>query len=233
MYSLQLFDEAALAKGEDNQQLPLITAHAGANNTVPNTISSIEALLLTSCDVIEVDVRNYENQLILSHNAPASPENLTTLKQCFALVARYASKQINCDLKQSGLVRSIIQLAMEYGMLHRLVFTGYASYEDQQALFKEKSLHQLWLRYEEECPKWGKGNTINCDYHVLTPEEIARLHAKGCAISAWTIDEETDLTRFLGKNIQNITTNNVTAALALRQAQREKGCEAFHDSLSL
>lgn len=57
----------------------LITAHAGAENTMPNTLESIRALAECGAEMIEVDVRGQDGQLILTHNEPRAGGALSHL----------------------------------------------------------------------------------------------------------------------------------------------------------
>ncbi len=103
-----------------------ITAHAGAENTSPNTLESIRYLATLPVYALEVDVRMVHGVLRLGHDpehALAGP----TLAECMETVAGLTpSMHINCDMKEKHLIHEVLRLAVACGMAHRLVFTGEA-----------------------------------------------------------------------------------------------------------
>jgi glycerophosphoryl diester phosphodiesterase len=107
----------------------MITAHAGCERTVPNSIESVMKGITLEADAIEIDVRQGEGgrRLYLSHD-PRTGEAIDgclPLSDVFAIVADHPGLRVNCDLKEDGLIAPVIALARQFGLgPSRLILTG-------------------------------------------------------------------------------------------------------------
>ena len=100
-----------------------ITAHAGANNTKPNTSASLAAAFNSNADTVEFDLNfTSDGTPVLSHDAPK--DGCFSLREAFAFAAKHTDKTINIDVKAVGNIEKIPPLAGEYGITENIFFTG-------------------------------------------------------------------------------------------------------------
>jgi len=194
----------------------LITAHSGAENTIDNTIESIRVMAALGADAIEIDVRMHEGVLVMSHDEPEGP--VDCLKDAFAIVKEHPGLRMNIDLKQSGIVAAVAELAAQCGVEDRLLFTGSVGEEDFPAV-RERNL-TVW--YNNDCmpenTDWLAGvdergfEALNLYYGDVSEALRPQAHR----LSVWTVDGESLLRRFLEAGVKNITTRIPELALKLR-----------------
>ncbi len=220
--------------------MTLITAHSGCDQTNDNSIDFIKYALNSKADCLEVDVqKNGKGILVLSHDEADNEAPL--LETAFYMLKEYPDKKINCDLKQKELEIEIYKLAEKIGVNNQLIYTGNVDlmliekgnnklpqvdvFLNIEILFpeldevcesdnKEFLYHGLikaaleTSRYEIKC--------INIDYHLCTDSLLTYLKENRILCSAWTVNEKRVLKQFLENDIYNITTRNVSDALAIR-----------------
>ena len=207
----------------------MITAHAGAENTPANALSGIRTLCALGADAIEVDVREVDGQLVLTHDAPASARGLTLLEDALVEVQKQECLKINCDLKDFGLTRSVAALAASLGMADRVVLTG--DLDDAEIALAREAGMDVWLNSsllpEGTDPLEGaaeKGLSIaNLDLKTASP----LLERAPERLSIWTINDPADLVRLLRAGVRNITTRAPIQALKLRAALQPGDSEAI------
>lgn len=195
----------------------LITAHSGAENTVDNTIESIRVMSDCGADIIEIDVRVHEGVLVMSHDEPEGHADL--LEDAFNIVREHPGLKMNIDLKQSGIVCAVAELAEKCGVTDRLLFTGSVGDEDI-SVAREKNL-TVWYNNDAmpEGADWIAGieklgfDTLNLYYGDVSEE----LHAHADKLSVWTVDGESLLRRFLEAGVKGITTRLPKLAMKLRE----------------
>ena len=221
----------------------MITAHTGCDGTMVNSMETVEYALKTAADAFEVDVRrNAAGELILSHDE--TDEDVTTLKEVFALLAKNPEKKINCDLKELNIEGYVVELAREMGVEEQLIFTGDVNRE----LFKKGQVvypKVTWFanmsafcfgleeRVQQMTEEEGKEALVNVlrdvldyeaagvNWHYSTAERVWEEAAQlGVGISVWTVDEETLQEKWLERNVANITSCNITA---LSKARERRG----------
>ena len=116
-----------------------IKAHAGCENTVPNTIESLKTAVKARADIIEIDLqRTVDGTLIASHDdmvrgrrtarltrgqvrelAPEIPD----LAEALAFLRAFQGT-INLDFKTPGLFADAARVSREAGCAGQLVLTG-------------------------------------------------------------------------------------------------------------
>ena len=194
----------------------LITAHAGAEDTVPNTMESLIYLAKCGADAIEVDVRRQGDRLVLAHETIADDQEYVSLDEFFL---RIPSVTVNLDLKEPGLLGDAADVAAACGALGRILFTGDVDSADVRCAL------------ERGLPLWYNGyllpeganaleavsalglEMLNTNYRTITGE---MLKTPG-RLSLWTVDDEAALVRFLAAGVRNITTRMPLKALQLRE----------------
>ena len=205
-----------LAKGKT-----VITAHSTCEGTQPNSREHILAAIASGSEMIEVDVRLAEGVLYLSHDIPEDFRSCVTLREMFELVAPEKNLEMNLDVKTTGLIDPVMALAKEFDLCERIVFTG-ACNDDRAYIntFGAEMWRSMWpgdVIPEGIAANKADGSPyLNVYYGMITPEYDRDLRAVGCGFSAWTVDTEEALRRFLEMGISNITTRKPVLALIPR-----------------
>ena len=218
---------------------PLITAHTGADGMPDNSLEFVRYALTTAADALEIDIRPLKDgTLVLSHDEAGS--NAVPLAEIFPLIAAHPSMKVNCDLKTAGLAEPVFRLAEACGLSHRLIYSGCvdADHYSRSDLLRERV--EIYLNVEEYVPNLYRDyrdipnfelqaaaqmtkvchangiSTINIYQGLVTRRLIEVLKKEGIGVSAWTVNEPSELEWFLQSEVTNITTRNLQKALALR-----------------
>lgn len=196
----------------------MITAHGGAMNTGRNTQAYFDNIDTYKADAIEVDIWKKGNLLYLSHlPSPFCYKKKLTLRYAFEVVKEKKIK-INCDLKQTGIIRDVIELAKEIGVQDYLIFTGEARLSDSQYV----DCGQVWFNRMEI--KYVKQNVkalkelldsfsnphfagLNLKYTKIDDEFLQECKKYDLKLSVFTIDDEEVMKKYAKKIDGNITTN--------------------------
>ena len=222
-----------------------ITAHSGCEDTAENSMDSIYTGISLGADCVEVDVRlASDGALVLSHDVSEDCAKLVTLEQAFEAVTG-APVGINCDLKEYAALEAVLALAEKCGIgREKLIFSGSVDVrkllEDPSIVRRSR----VFLNSEELCRYMMDGDpgsreaqamffmenmeriaafmrelgveALNAPYKYLTDESIAALRGLGVELSLWTVNDPHDMRRLLNRDILNITTRNVRAAVEAR-----------------
>ena len=223
----------------------MITAHSGCEGTPENSMASIEKGIDLGADCVEIDVRcDNAGKLWLTHDLPEDFSSLVPLEDAFALV-RESGVAVNCDLKEYAALFPTLALAEKCGITReQLIFSGSvdAALLERHAEVLRRS--RVFLNAEElvrdmlKTEPTGRpeqtafflenaelvarrlralgAEALNAPYQYMPDELIDRLRAGNVALSLWTINQEEALRQFMAKDLLNITTRNVAAALAVR-----------------
>lgn len=200
----------------------VITAHSGCEETAPNSIEHINAAIASGAEMIEVDVRNVDGVLRLSHDVPEAPESYVTLRECFALVAPEKNLHMNIDVKTEGLLEPVMALAKEFDLCQRIIFTGACNEDRALALSLGGDMwRSMWPGQEIAdgiaANKKDGSPFLNVAYCMITEENNKALCEAGYGFSAWTVDKEYFLRLFLKMGVSNITTRRPVLAMKLRK----------------
>lgn len=220
----------------------MITAHSGCDGTKNNSLEFIRHALDTEADCLEVDVRkNHLGELVLSHDE--SEEDCVKLQDALALLRERPGKMINCDLKHEGLELPVYRLAAQLQMADRLIYSGTVStellrekedklpeagiYLNIESIYpgiydetEDRTVRALELDQLDQALEEAKrchGAVINMEYTLVTDEVLECLSKHGLGCSAWTVDEDPEIRRLLGKGIANVTTNRLKESLEIRK----------------
>lgn len=218
--------------------MTILTAHSGADGFPDNSLVFVRHALASGADALEIDVRRgADGALRLGHDA--ADEGLPTLGEVFALLAETPGKRVNCDLKERGLEDGVCALARQRGLAGRVILTGSADPERYAASPLLRETAELWVNIEELVPDvyerrdWTAAllletaeraaslcaryalTVLNLNYRLAVPAFAERLAAAQIALSVWTVNEETDIRRFLEGGVYALTTRNLETALRL------------------
>ena len=210
----------------------MITAHGGALNTGRNTYEYFKAMESLEMEAIEVDIRLKKGELYLGHtHVPFLKSKRIPLRYAFEFCKKN-NKRINCDVKQSGLVKHVQQLAEELGIEHLVYFTGSVSPDEVKDLggcdlYVNNSFYATkYLLTIGNLPKIkeyldsfnsDRVKGININYLLTTKELWLKAMELGIGVSIFTVDIEQVLEQIIDFGFDNITTNKVTAALKFRK----------------
>ena len=202
----------------------LITAHSGCEGTAMNSPAFFEAAFSSGADMLEIDVRmSPDGFLYLFHDLPPEgPESCVRLTDFFDLLKAHPAFRVNCDMKEEGIARAVMEEARRRDIAPRIVFTGSVMGEEAEI----RSLggefwYGIWEREDFE-PALSSmlatgAKILNLPHRFVTPENKARLDSLGLGFSCWTADREEDIRRLLSLGVYNITTRRPVLALALRE----------------
>ncbi len=204
----------------------LLTAHGGALGTGRNSQKYFDVIRDFATDVIEVDIYKRGDLLYISHLPKLCPKKAITLEFVFEYIKKY-DFMVNCDVKWSGLVQSVLALAKQKGVEDKIIFTGSVKKKDLPHL----TMGQVYLnvgffgikpRIENLETIKGIIDTqnnqrikgLNLNYRYCTEEMLAKAQSIGLELSVFTVDDTSELERLLKhKELANITTNKIDYAL--------------------
>lgn len=197
-----------------------ITAHGGANKTSRNSKKFFQDISKYNVDVVEVDIWKCGKKLYLSH-LPSFPCFRLPLSYAFSFIKKYDFK-INCDVKQTGIVKDVLELAKKEEVLDRIIFTGSVSTKDLKHLYAgevylNKSFFKLLhpMSYDVKtiaayikklnCPRISG---INFRHTFLTDKFLSECKKHSLPISTFVVNKEKDMDRLISHQIiANITSN--------------------------
>ncbi len=211
----------------------VITAHAGCEGTVDNTWDSIVTAKDTGCDVVELDVRKWRGEMLLSHNEIREGDKPVRLEDAFNLL-RDTGKRINCDLKEEGIFEDVKAMAEKTGVIDQLLYTGSVTigdiekFESQRGkiffnvenLFSKKeterlreeggaSLDEAKLKEVFETYKKLGLTGMNIYFKLVDEKLLAFAKEYGVRVAVWTVDEEADMKAVMQLPIFGVTTRCV------------------------
>ena len=102
-----------------------ITAHAGAERTKPNTMESLEKMINLPCQMVEVDVRKCDGELVLSHDPLKQQESVTgfvKLSEALEFICKN-KKGVNLDLKEE-ILPEVFEELKNCLVSKKVVFSG-------------------------------------------------------------------------------------------------------------
>ena len=212
-----------------------VTAHAGCEGTPAGSRENILAALQSGADAVEMDLRALDGRIYLSHD-PLEKEHLErylTFRQALELL-RDSEIEINCDLKEIGILGIAQETLKTINMQERAFYTGevgscqkteeikcrcfqniehYGFVEDGRQL-SEAEVHKLIRVFKTREPQLAG---FNVEYGMLTQEAIDLFTKENVPLSCWIVDDERAICQLLRANITYITTNHVKYAIAQRE----------------
>jgi len=221
-----------------NGKLPsgfTVTAHAGAMNTPANSIESLSAAIAAGCDVAEIDVSFHPDLTpVIIHHASPEPGQGVPLHDAFAEIARDSKIRVNLDLKSVANLPAVAQCAADFGLMHRVFFTGVSEdwvpavrsacpaidyYLNCSANEKQKNDPSEANALAEKIANLGAIG-MNTHFSNAGPALAEALRAKGLLFSLWTADSPKQQRFALSFLPDNITTKKPLQLIAAAKAFR-------------
>ncbi|MCI1306282.1 MAG: glycerophosphodiester phosphodiesterase [Lachnospiraceae bacterium] len=215
----------------------MITAHSGADHTEENSIDFVRYALASGIGALEVDVRMEPETRLLTLGHDHVTKDSALLSEAFRLIAQKPSVRVNCDLKEHGIEEAVFNLAKEYRLEDRLIYSGSFGVGALDQFPEIRKHARVFLNIEEYvpnlyetlkkdpskirdaagmissvCTEHGIG-TVNTYYELAVPEFQKILADAGIGVSVWTVNDEKAIRSFLDRGVTNITTRNLTGAL--------------------
>jgi glycerophosphoryl diester phosphodiesterase len=146
-------------------------------------------------------------------------------------------KNTNCEpvieIKADGITRKVVETIREAGMIDRAVVIAFDSNVIKEVGSLEPRLRRAWVCGKEltgsptQRTQWIADqaracgvNIVDLGHKMLSEEIIARLHAHGLTVWAWTVDEPAVLDCLMRWGIDGITTNRPDTAMERRRAMK-------------
>ncbi|NSC24177.1 glycerophosphodiester phosphodiesterase [Streptomyces albus subsp. chlorinus] len=207
-------------------------AHRGAPFLArENTLPSFRAAIAAGADAVELDVRLTRDGVpVVLHDrtlerlwghqaavAALSGQELASLAPGVptltdALAATRAVRTL-IDLSEPAAVRATAAAVREAGAADRVYYCGgpeamrrirAAEPDAEVALSWDRAAPVRPTLLEEVRPRW-----LNYGFGLLTPQLVARAHADGRLVSAWTADRMRTMRRLIAMGVDSITTNHI------------------------
>lgn len=215
----------------------LLTAHSGSDGTPDNSRLFIEIMSELSISCIEVDVRKKENVLYLSHDSLETIDDCLTLTEAFQIIAEKPELSINCDLKESGLEKAVINLAEQFLIEDKVILSGSVNIETIPPSFSRENVFYNPENYIQtfynEIPlnknkllvlinycKHHYIKVINVHYKMATEHVINLLNQENIRLSVWTVNEFEMIDFFEANNLYNVTSKEACGYLYHKKKRR-------------
>lgn len=212
-----------------------ITAHSGCDETEDNSIEFVKHALTLPIDAFEVDVYELQDELVLSHDAPADGD-CVRLNDVFQLLSQHENMKINCDLKQSDLEEKVMKLAKDHGVENRVLFSGITNIrsnkdiKDRILVNAEVLIPDIYqrnhiFRYEDtnsliaKCKQFDL-KVLNIDYRFISNYFVELAERENIGLSFWTVNESDDIRRMLACSPRNITSRKPMKVLSIMEEMK-------------
>ena len=217
---------------------PLLIGHKGAAALEPeNTLGSLSRAVELGCDLVEFDVLSLDGRLVLGHSPEELPDEPASLDDALALLAESgAGTQV--DLKWHGYEAETVAAIARHGLVDRvLVSTCHARSLRAIAALEPRVTRGITYPYDRSGVSQKRAlapltktalatlrallplriNTLlsGADasaavlhHSVVSRAVVAKAHARGAAVLAWTVDDVAAFERVLAAGVDGVITND-------------------------
>ena len=198
----------------------IITAHSGCEGTGMNSMEHIRTGLTCGADMIEIDIREKDGALYLSHDE-SDPAACVSFGTFLGELAKAPGIRVNCDVKTDGLAEAVMREASARGLTDRIVFTGSCMGEEEPiGKLGGEFWYSIWdpADYAPALRSMADSGAkvLNMPYRFATEESVKEAASLGLSFSCWTANDEAEIRRLLALGVYNITTRRPVLALRLR-----------------
>ena len=193
--------------------------HRGAAAVAPeNSLEAIALAVELGCDLVEFDVHAVEGGLVVVHDRPQAAHALLSLDDVLAFL-RGTAAGVHLDLKAHGAEAAVAEALRRHALVGRTMVSSYRGRtlralhavepslrlgktypQDRTGLVRRPIFHppaRLVVRaLKRTLPRRigallraARATVAVLYWEVLTPAVVARCHALGVPVLAWTVDD--------------------------------------------
>jgi glycerophosphoryl diester phosphodiesterase len=214
---------------------PISIAHRGDPIAErENTLSAFRAAVRQGADMVELDLRRTrDGELVVLHDPTLSRlwtvdravadldlAEVTGLGQgdlripTFRQTLDALDVPIMVDFTGDEVVEGAVRTVREAGAMGRSLFvTGNVdALRALRALAPEARIGLTWTGSEPPSPTLlgALGAEFwNPEFHLVTPDRVATMHALGLKVSTWTVDEASDMARVTRAGVDAVVSNRI------------------------
>ncbi len=202
-----------------------------------NSLESIALAVELGCDLVEFDVHQVDGGLVVAHDEPAAAGELPTLDAVLGylagtragvhldLKATGAEASVAAELRRHGLVDRTLVSSFRRGTLRRLhavepgVRLGRTYPQDRTGLTRRPVFHPparaIVRMLRRALPRWvgrllasSSATAAVLYWEVISEPVVARCHALGAPVLAWTVDDPEVLPWLERAGVDGVVTND-------------------------
>jgi glycerophosphoryl diester phosphodiesterase len=217
---------------------PLLIGHKGAPTLESeNTLRSLARAVELGCDLVEFDVLSVDGRLVLGHSPEELAEEPASLDDALALLAA-SGVGAHVDLKWHGYEAETVEAIVRSGLAERaLVSTCHAGSLRAIAALEPRVTRGITYPYDRSglarrralAPvtaaalvalrgtlplrigallAGAKASVAVLHHSVVSRAAVAKAHARGAAVLAWTVDDLPALRRVVAAGVDGVITND-------------------------
>ncbi len=214
-----------------------------------NTLSAIRAAATAGADMVRVDLTlSSDGHVVLLHDETArhvwgcpngaaglslvdmaalgcgDEQRVPTLVEVLAEFGPRHPLQFMLEVHSTETAQATDNLVLELDMDRKVVYTG--AIGAMRAVRDHRSNADLALTWDHGDPPesdvWQtlQPRLLNMHHPLVTREMVADAHARGHEISAWTVNDFTEMARLLGMGVDAVITQHPAELAALTRGQR-------------
>ena len=212
--------------------------HRGAAALAPeNSLEAIALAVELGCDLVEFDVHQVDGALVVVHDRPAARGDLPTLDTVLAALARTGAG-LHLDLKAIGAEAAVADELRRHGLLGRTVVSSFRrgtlralhavepgvrlgrTYpQDRTGLVRRpafqpparaivRGLRRALPRFVDRLLAGSRATAAVLYWEVISEAVVARCHARGAPVLAWTVDDPDVLPWLDRAGVDGVVTND-------------------------
>jgi glycerophosphoryl diester phosphodiesterase len=202
-----------------------------------NTLESLRAAVELGCDLVEFDVHAVGSSLVVAHDRPPDPDGLPSLDDALAFL-REAGVGVHLDLKSPGAEAAVAEALHRHGLVGRTLVSSFRpatlralhsvepevrlgrTYpQDRTGLTRRELFHPparaIVRGLRRALPRWvgrlltaSRATVAVLYWEVISEPVVARCHALGAPVLAWTVDDPEVLPRLDAAGVDGVVTND-------------------------
>lgn len=212
--------------------------HRGAAALAPeNSLEAISLAVELGCDLVEFDVHEVHGSLVVAHDRPAVAQELPTLDDVLGYLAG-SEAGVHLDLKSHGAEGAVVEALRRHELVGRTLVSSFRrptlralhavepalrlgrTYpQDRTGLTRRPVFHppaRAVVRVlRRTLPRWvgrllagSRASAAVLYWEVISEAAVARCHALGAPVLAWTVDDPELLPWLERVGVDGVVTND-------------------------